>query len=226
MAILNKSVLGKVLGSIGNLTFKQRNGKNYISLKPESYPKCNKQVMVLIREKFALVSKIAKVINNNPVLYSIWRNHTRNGMSVYNNIVKSIYPYFRNKISPDSIRLLPAGGFKVQKSSIFLDNKNLKLGINPQGINYGIDVSKELFVSLYSIIYLNRPKTEGEKKSHFFLVNSEPEVFILNETINFSIMLPGVWESLYEKYEEKEAVFILVTSDLNGLPVRYSEIFI
>lgn len=225
MARLNQSVLGKVLGSIGDITFRQRNGKNYISLRPKSFIPGTDNASLLRRSKFSLVSKISKTIYSNLLLYSIWKTHTPKGRSVYNNIIRYNYPYIGNEISPETIQMVPRSDFKVVKSSIHLDSKILELEINPPEENSEIDVSKEQFISLYSFIYLNKPISEGCEKSHYFLVNSEPVVFILSETVNFKIILPWVWENLFDKYEEKKAIFVVVTRDIDKNPVKFSSTF-
>ena len=65
MAQLNKNVLGSVKGTLGNITFKQRNGKNFLSLRPESYKASTDPLSLLRKSKFRLAAKIAKTINSN-----------------------------------------------------------------------------------------------------------------------------------------------------------------
>ncbi|MBK7107142.1 MAG: hypothetical protein IPH62_17860 [Ignavibacteriae bacterium] len=54
MAELNKSVLGKVSGSIGELTFRQRNGKNVICMKPSSFTPGSDANSIARRDRFKL----------------------------------------------------------------------------------------------------------------------------------------------------------------------------
>ena len=37
MAKISKEILGKVRGSLGDITFRQRNGKSYLSTRPSSF---------------------------------------------------------------------------------------------------------------------------------------------------------------------------------------------
>lgn len=226
MAELNKSVLGKVRGAIGDITFRQRNGKNFIALRPRSFNPGEDAASILRRNKFVTAAKIAKVINSNPVLNKIWKGYAENGVSAYNQIIKINYPYIGSELLPGAIQLSPAAGFRAVKSNIQIESKTIKLGIAPLGENCGIDTSEELFISLYLLAFLKKPKDESMDYIHLFNGASEATAFTLTDPINITVNMPGNWEHLFSEYNEQKAAFILVTSDAVGNPLRFSSTFI
>ena len=226
MATLNKSVLGKIRGSIGDITFKQKNGKNYVSIKPSSFKPGIDPDSVARREKFRLVSQIIKTMNKDAVLKAIWKAYTPSGMSTYNYMFKTVYQFMGNDLQVGNIKLIPGLGFRATKSAIQLDENRLLLTVNPLGTNTDIDTENEVEVSLYAFSFLNKPNEIGYKSEQLFIHSSANQLLDINNSMSFTIELNSEWNQLYSYYLEKKAAFILVTKDLDGNPVRFSSSFI
>ena len=88
MAEINKQVLGKLTGTLGDIVFRQRNGKNYVSMRPSSYPASDNPAIIAKREKFLLAVQLGSNINSNSYLKEIWRSYTPSGLIPFNYMVK------------------------------------------------------------------------------------------------------------------------------------------
>ena len=88
MAQLKKTVLGKVSGAVGDIVFRQRDGLNYIGLRPGSFTPGTNPASVARRARFALAAKASVSVNRIPALKSLWAGVLTNGISPYNYIFK------------------------------------------------------------------------------------------------------------------------------------------
>ena len=68
MAELDKSVIGKLRGRIGDVVFRQRNGKVFVSQRPKSFMPGTDEKSVERRSKFAFCAKLSKAIYSIPEL--------------------------------------------------------------------------------------------------------------------------------------------------------------
>ena len=112
MARLNKQVLGRVSGAVGDIVFRERNGKNFIGLKPSRFMPGTDEASIARRARFALNAKLASTINNNDELKSIWFNKAPSGLSSHNFILRQNYPLVAPNgwCSGVSVRLWSIGG--------------------------------------------------------------------------------------------------------------------
>ena len=62
MADLRKKVLGTVSGSVGDILFRVRNGKNYLGTKPLSFMPGTDENSIQRRKRFAMATRLAKPI--------------------------------------------------------------------------------------------------------------------------------------------------------------------
>ena len=93
MAELNKTVLGRLSGAVGDVVFRQRNGKNYVGTKPAPFMPGDDPASVARRERFAITGKLAKAINSIAIIKSLWKESTPSGLSPYLYMVQLNYPH-------------------------------------------------------------------------------------------------------------------------------------
>lgn len=124
MAELNQNVLGNVKGKLGNVVFRNLNGKTFISLRPVKYKKSKSAIAKIVRNGFKQVNLFSSTINKNTILKEIWNISDVKSRSAYNKIFKSnlnISPKSGitklNIITPNRVELKPMD-FSITESEI------------------------------------------------------------------------------------------------------------
>lgn len=79
MATLSKQVLGRISGSVGDITFRQKNGTNFVSARPNSFALPTDEDSVKRREKFAFACKLSASIISIASLKAFWEVGISNG---------------------------------------------------------------------------------------------------------------------------------------------------
>lgn len=225
MAKINKMILGKISGSLGDVTFRQRNGKNYLASRPGSFTPGSDQNSIDRRAKFALTVRLASIINSIPQLKEIWASRTPNTSTPYNYMVKTNYKFLSPSAVTDNTLLTPGFGFGVQTSLITLTSSNLQVNIEPIGTNAGIQTSNEKNVQLLSLIVMSGPNVGTVDDLFIIPLLSDLKPLVLDTAINFTIPLSNQISQLYGKYDTHKVLLALVTLDENNSVVHYSNTF-
>ena len=63
MARLKKTVLGRLSGAIGDIVFREKNGKNFVGLRASSFIPGSDPGSIDRRAKFTLSTQLASIIN-------------------------------------------------------------------------------------------------------------------------------------------------------------------
>ncbi len=225
MAELNKSVLGKVSGTVGDITFRQRGGKNVIGLRPRSFVPGEDIPSVERRARFALSAKLSQAINSIAPLRTLWVDETPPDMSPYNYMIGVNF----SLVGPDSITdlttITPSTGFAVEATSAGVTADSITAVMKPVGTSSEIDLSKETTVKLVSILYYSRPSSSNLDATRFSALISTEQPLVLDTPLSFAIALGSIDTQLIANYQTKTALMALVTFDADKKPVRYSNTF-
>lgn len=225
MARLNKQVLGKLKGSIGDIVFRQRNGTNYVATKPGSFNTPEDPASVDRRERFKLAVRLSSNINSVPYLNSIWSRKT-GGSSPFNFITKTNYKYMEPEGPTDLAVLVPEFGFGITVNSAGITPPQVQVVIDPIGNTAGIDPTVETTIRMVSIIYLSSPVDEFTEPYTFVTMASAGVPTDLENPLTFDIPYSNQEIQIYDAYEDALAFFALVTLDDSENPVHYSSTFI
>ncbi len=152
MAKLKKEILGKVSGSLGDLTFRQRKGKSIISTRPGSFIPGNDPESIARREKFRLLIKLSSTIYSFDELKSIWLNETPDDKTAFNYITQINYPFINDGGLSSFIKLVPSQGFGISNSSVVYNQNVITVTFDALETHIGIDETTEPSVKLISII--------------------------------------------------------------------------
>jgi len=93
MARVTNGILGSASGRVGKHVYRNIRGKNFVSIRPESYNTCNSDKAIANRKKFGLTSSFAKFIANNDALKQIWKQNSRDKSYTYNKITRVFTSY-------------------------------------------------------------------------------------------------------------------------------------
>ncbi len=223
MAELVKAVLGKVTGTLGDITFRQRNGKNVIGMRPRRYTPPDDEGSVGRRARFTLTAKLAQGVQSVPELLSLWTPQTPAGMSTFNYIIqKNILVVNPNSVSGLTV-ITPNGGFIVNCTSSAVSADSIAVELAAIGSIWGIDIAKEPNAKLAYILSLTNPSNASYPNVWFVAGASEPKPLVLNAPLTFNIALSGQDGVSVESYGDKKLLIALVTLDADGNAVRGSE---
>ncbi|MEP0862794.1 MAG: hypothetical protein HRF52_15290 [Ignavibacterium sp.] len=125
MAIIKKNILGTFQGALSGIILRERNGKLIAYTKPAKQKISKSKASLNARYKFAITVALAKEINGNPRLSSIWAQSKIKATNSYQKLIKVntafTEPYsltVKNKITPDGI---PLKNIAIQLNNNFLE---------------------------------------------------------------------------------------------------------
>lgn len=216
MARLNKQILGRVSGAVGDIVFREKNGKNFIGIKPSSFMPGNDEASIARRAKFALTAKLASTINSNEELKQLWKNETPAGLSTHNYILRQNYPFVLPGNISGLVKILPYAGFSTIASGLEITDTQIIVNIGPIGSTTGIDLVNEPNCRLYSLIYLHNPVDESVDSNNFMFFTSGDQSTVLDSELTFNFGLSNQDTLLYNKYNSSIVFFVFVTVDITG----------
>ncbi len=226
MARLNKQVLGRVRGALGDVVFREKNGKNFIAMKPSSFTPGSDDASIARRAKFALATKLASTINSNYDLKTLWKIKSPAGLTGHNYIVRQNYPFVEPGNISGLIKLLPDAGFSTAISNLAITSSDISVNVGPIGTLAGINITDEPNCRLYSLVYLTDPVDDSVAPYSFMLFKSANQITQLDTELTFNFALSNQDSLLISKYSTTAAFFTLVTVDVNNNIVNNSSTLI
>lgn len=222
MAQLKKKVLGQVSGAVGDLVFRERNGINYVGLRPNSFMPGTDPVSFARRQRFTLSSKSGVTINSISQLKRLWKGVAPSGLSAYNQIVKTNYQYVTSATISDLLKIVPDNGFGVTVADNNVDRMRLRASIEPIGTNAGINTTLETTIMMASVIFLSSPVDESVGAYSILSVVSQSQPSNLAQQLTFDANLTNQQQLIFDKYQITKSFISIVTLDSTGSPIHYS----
>lgn len=225
MAELNKTVLGKVRGSIGDLTFRQRNGKNVIAMKPSSFTPGSDPASIARRSRFKLTVNLAAGLNNVPFIRSLWNSVKPAEMTAFNFIFKSNYKFVSSDNIISNPLILPGYGFNVDNPTGTYNSDSVDITFEALGDSKGIDTSVETNAFLVNLLFLSEPLNSNFDKNQISIFESEMISLDLENALTFNVAIPNSLSAFYNDYQEKKIYSVLITVDSSKNIINYSNSF-
>ncbi len=225
MATLNKSVLGKVTGQLGDIVFRQRNGKNYISMSPKT-PIASSPAQLRRMRFFKLCAQLSKAIYADADLVNIWKIYSPVNLSAFNYMIKINYPCVEENNLSDLVKLTPEVGFGINATSVNIAETGISAEIAAIGNTTDVDPVIEKKVQLVSVLYLNNPLDEAMEKNAFITSVSEKQDLILDTALTFNNTYSSQQQLIYNNYQNRKGFLILLTFDEDNVAVNFSNTFL
>ena len=226
MARLTKQVLGRVSGKVGDIQFRQRNGKNIVGLNPESFIPGTDDESVARRARFATTVKFSQAVYSLDSLKDFWKKDKPEGLSAFNYVFRKNYKYIQSDLVTASAVIVPEYGFGVTASAVNVTPSSITVDINAVGHDNNIDSGSELNCLLTAVIFLSNPLSESVDPYSFIYLSSSSQPLDLDTALNFSITPTSSLQQLALGYQNSTGFFSLVTIGNDSLPVHYSTTFI
>lgn len=226
MADFIKTVLGIGRGKVGGVMFRFINGKTVLSSLPVPRKVSTDPVVINRKKKFGLLVKFAHAVNYIYQLKYFWKAYNTGSLvgfrSAFNKIVKKNYSNVTADDLDNDIMLIPDTGFEVTKTSVTLTNADVTVVLQAIGSDKGIDPVQEINFQLALILFMKTPTLPDKDAYHFIHKISAPTLINLVNPLTFVIDLDNVEKQKFDEYSTKKAFLCLVTTDIDGKPIRYS----
>lgn len=226
MAELKNSILGKISGSIGNITARIRNGKNYLASKPAYFNTPDDTASVERRAKFKLAVKFSYAVLKSSGLKSVWRTFVSNNKPPFANLMKINYKFILDNDLSALNLITPSEGFSPGFSNVVLTNANLSADLAPLDGLAPFDTNIETILKLSAVVYLSNPANESYEEYDFISLESDNVPLQLINPESFSIDLKSFEGSKVDNYQDKMIFLAAYTLDDEGIPIHFSSTFI
>ncbi|RPI68960.1 MAG: hypothetical protein EHM47_13920 [Ignavibacteriales bacterium] len=223
MATLKKTILGRISGSVGDIVFRNKNGKNFISSKPASFKTPSDISALERRARFRLTAKFAKAVADITVLKELWRANKHSGMTVNNFIISQSYNHITHEDIGNSASLVPGQGIILTNPSVEVSSELLRLNIDALGNNAGIDPVNETLLRMGGVIFLSSPADNLISKYSFISLISDSLAMDLDNPLSVTINLTTQQAALVNKYQVIKAYCALLTFSAEDKIVNYSQ---
>ena len=214
MARKKPSVLGEPSGKIGDVVYKKRNGKTYISKAAETFNPSQLPHEIDKRNKQKVNGKFASIINQNILLHDIWEKEKFPCTNAYNKINKVNY-HLCSPAGPAANAQITPGGFKLAADEINIHPDKIEISLRPVKLQ-----KDETIIKFIIILSLTTPKRRSKKTNDFeFLMMENYEAGKTRLTFTFS----KEEAAPVKKYKNKTIFLAAVTMDKENKILRWSE---
>ncbi len=220
MAILNGNVIGNMRGRLGNLTARTVDGKTIMAARPSSFNVNYDPTVVANRQKFAVTANLSKNILSLATLVAIWKTVKGSGISVFNTIFKSNYPYSASD-KPTVNNIVTPGGFslpvdvaavaadKVTASILALDTETV---FAPEEVN----------LSANAIVCFTDPTNPDGEAYQIIALNKEVTAFDFNQPYDLQLDFDAKHKIIAAKYTKNILLLSVASKTADGKVVQYS----
>jgi hypothetical protein len=222
MAVLSKTILGNISGSIAGLTFHRAYGKVFIVNKPASYTTPVDPDSVCRRNVFGFTCKLASVINSMSILHGFWQTAVPKHSTVFHTIVKSIYKTVEAGTVTSQTILAPRADWNFSCKSFSCTASQIELKTDCPRISINTGGTGETSVLLIAVPVFTSPHEQSFDAFRFDALVSEPQAITADRPLNFVLPLSALLSQRYEQYRVRKVLLILVTLDDAGKPLRHS----
>ena len=222
MAKLKKQVLGRISGALGDIVFREVNGKNFVGVKPSNVNVSNDPASVARRAKFALSAKLAQCINSHQKLKGIWTLKAPAGQSTHNFLIKSNYLNIMDGDLSGLVKIVPDAGFPISSTAGIITASGVQVTLNAIGENNLINAALEVNVQMLSVIFFSDAVDTSVAQYSLVNASSVVQALSLSNPLTFNAPLIGNDELLFDKYRVHKAFNVLLTMDTSGNVIHYS----
>ena len=222
MARLITQVLGVMTGSVGDIVFRRRGGRSYVSAKPSGYTPRTDAATVARKKQFKTAVEISKNINDIPVLKAVWPVDPTKQMSKFQKMVSVNYKLVSGEDLTGNPTLTPTFGFEMTTPLVQLNTDSVHFTAGQLGVNLGIDTSIEKYSCLAGIIVMKSPTDQLSQDISVLKFKTIRANLDLITDIDVSIPLSVIDQQVLAKYTVKRAFFAFLTLDDNNNIVQHS----
>ena len=218
MAKKKPSILGEPRGKVGDVVYKERNGKTYISKAATTYTLSQLPHEIDKRNIQGVNGKFASLIIKNALLKAVWEKEKAPCTGAYYKINKVNYPLCEPGHPSAKAMITPPGGFKLEAEEINVLADRIEITIRGTILKKG-----EKHITYIMILSLWNPTRKSKKTNPFeFLMLKD----CITEGSDVIFRLAAEETTFLKKYKNKTAFLAAVTANKQNKIVRWSETFV
>jgi len=225
MAEIKNKLFGELSGKFGDIVYRQRNGKNYISRRPKTYSTPQNESFVERSNKFKMSSRIAAVINSVDALKNIWENVKPPNISVYNYLISKNYNASGVNSLLGNMIIVPNSEVGVRLASSEIQADKLIIALEPLTESARIDPTIEKKIQIILVLFMDEPINTNLPSFNISSMISVQKDFDLTTSISFEVMIPTSVSEKMNQYQNKNAFATVVTFDENNTLIKHSDSF-
>jgi hypothetical protein len=222
MARLLTQVLGTMSGSVGDIVFRRRGGRSYVSAHPSGYTPRTDAATVARKKQFKTAVEIAKNINSIALLKAVWPTDSTKLVSKFQKMVSVNYKLVSGVDLTGQPTLTPNLGFEMTTPVVALTANSVHFSAGQLGVDLGIETSIEKFFCIAGIIVMKSPTDLLSQDIYVLKFKTGQQNLDLITEIDVTIPLSGIDQQILAKYSVKRAFFAFLTLDDNGSVIKYS----
>ncbi|NPV10419.1 MAG: hypothetical protein HPY57_01325 [Ignavibacteria bacterium] len=187
MADVNKKIIGTLKGKLGDVVFRERNGKLIAYSKPKKYKKTKSVKLKKERSKFATVVQLANIIKSIPDLYLIWKNSDLPGSNAYQRIIKNNLKLTNGvDLSTNNLLLPPGLDLNINIADILKSRNRInEINIEINFDNHSNEIFKES--TLLALFYKTNSLQDINIQEKFFTSQTEIQIDFNFNKINLTL---------------------------------------
>lgn len=222
MAELENKIFGSLKGSLGDVVFRSRNEKNYISRKPKSYSRPDDPGFKERTGKFKLAVKLASAIYSFSPLKKIYNAASADGKSGFTQLMQTNYPFVGMDDVSNMIKMSPPSSFGVNLNNLSMDNNSLSVELSQFSDASNINSSVEKQIQLLAVVFLKQPVQAGLPEYDFLKVTSAKVNIDFVDPVTFNVPLLTAESGMAANYTNKKVIFTAVTYDDSNSVIQIS----
>lgn len=226
MAELKSKFLGKLKGTLGDMTGRIRNGKGYLAGRPASFNSPQDSASLKRRARFKLAVKFSYAALKNPGIKSIWEKTSSGNNTPFSNLMRENYKFIL-ETSLNSFNIItPREGFNSVFTNVTLTNTALSAELGALDGVTDFDIAAEVSIKLAAVVFLTEPNNPGFDDYSFISLESNPVTLQLENPETFSIPVLNFNSSLVDIYQNKKIFLAAFTLNSEDIPVHFSATFV
>ncbi len=222
MARLDNFLIGKLSGTIGNIAFRQVNGKTIVVQKTKSFIPGRDPISVGRRQRFGSLTRLSRAIYHIPELNNLWRQAAPRGKSPFNFIQHTNLEVCKSGAIPDLAVLTPSMGFEISVANFSISGNSVAVRLDHIGNYAGIDLNSEPEAKLVVVLCMADASNTSPEKYKFAAYISGSAPLLLDDPMSFTAKLVGGDYSNVMSQTDAKVLITLLTLDHEGIIVHYS----
>jgi hypothetical protein len=224
MARLTGSILGNFRGRIGNLSARVRNGKTILAARPSSFNISEDPVLVEIRKRFRVTSRLSSAINSIPDIRKIWNENSPADISPFNAIFKENFEFAESDRPTINNKIVPQGGFPFEVASLTVDAASVVIDL-PALNAYKTFGADEKDLSAYIVLVSFDPVDPQYEYFNALSLSHNEVGYDSAAILNITINLTQSQQNETTLYNQSLLLMCLATKDSASNVVEYSSTY-
>lgn len=225
MAQLKNKYFGELRGKLGDVVFRQKGSKNYISQSQRKYTSPNSPEYFNRLETFRLSTKFSSAIYSIIDLRTIWFDKKPSNISLYNHIVATVYRAMKSNDTFNLIKITPEKSFAIRSNTIRLNENQFEIDVEPLGDNSGINTSVETKARVVNVVWLYESNITNISQNEFLGFATDYKDLNIHKNTTYGINFSSNITEIVKLYNKGRVYSSLITYSNEMNIINYSNTY-